>query len=349
MLTENQKIPCGGFRIGDGLTMEGDTLKSLGGGKQVQTDWTQNDTAAKDYIKNRPGGYEEGVEITWDGDTTGRVKATVDGMPYVWYKVSDKILTADQIIGGTVTGIYNGVSQSLVVTSNDIIRSDYGVVIGETALMISSEQGIFNMGDYNISIPESGIYFVSASDDESSLSLSSFSNITVHPFDDKYIPDTVARKDEIYTNYNHTMSITWDGNKNGKDTFVWNAFNYYKISDEVPVFKHIQSVSTSVSSSSSELSDLYEGENCYRAGSSIVVIKAGACKLATYEGGTILLFIAPSTGIYFWTNNSSDAYQTSLTASLFIEQDGIIVNSASKKWKIAVDDSGVISATEITE
>ena len=25
------KVPCGGFRIGDGLTMEGDTLKSLGG------------------------------------------------------------------------------------------------------------------------------------------------------------------------------------------------------------------------------------------------------------------------------------------------------------------------------
>lgn len=31
MSTENQKIPCGGFRIGDGLTMDGDTLKSLGG------------------------------------------------------------------------------------------------------------------------------------------------------------------------------------------------------------------------------------------------------------------------------------------------------------------------------
>lgn len=29
-MNEN-KIPCGGFRIGDGLTMEGDTLKSLGG------------------------------------------------------------------------------------------------------------------------------------------------------------------------------------------------------------------------------------------------------------------------------------------------------------------------------
>lgn len=31
MATENQKIPCGGFRIGDGLAMDGDTLKSLGG------------------------------------------------------------------------------------------------------------------------------------------------------------------------------------------------------------------------------------------------------------------------------------------------------------------------------
>ena len=27
----NKKIPCGGFYLGDGLAMEGDTLKSLGG------------------------------------------------------------------------------------------------------------------------------------------------------------------------------------------------------------------------------------------------------------------------------------------------------------------------------
>ena len=26
-------------------------------GEQVQPDWNQNDTSAKDYIKNRPGGY----------------------------------------------------------------------------------------------------------------------------------------------------------------------------------------------------------------------------------------------------------------------------------------------------
>lgn len=33
MINENNnKIPCGGFYLGDGLTMDGNTLKSLGGG-----------------------------------------------------------------------------------------------------------------------------------------------------------------------------------------------------------------------------------------------------------------------------------------------------------------------------
>ena len=122
---------------------------------------------------------------------------------------------------------------------------------------------------------------------------------------------------------------------------------YYKISDDVPAFKRIQSLSTT-SNGGSELSDLYEGENCYRAGFSIVVTKAGACQLAVDEGSTMWSFTAPSAGIYFWTNNT-DRYQTSLELTSFIEQDGIIVNSANKKWKIAVDDSGAISATEITE
>lgn len=196
MANENNKIPCGGFYLGDGLTMDGNTLKSLGG-KQVQTDWNQNDATAKDYIKNRPGGYEAGFEITWDGDTTGRAKATVENVPGAGYKVSDKILTADDIIGGTITVIQNGVSQSLVVPSDEIFRSDYGVVVGENAIMISAKQGIFNIGGYNISIPESGIYFASVSVGGNSMSVSSFSNIIAHPFDDKYIPDTVARKAEL--------------------------------------------------------------------------------------------------------------------------------------------------------
>lgn len=306
----------------------------------MQSNYTQNDPTAKDYIKNRPGGYEEGFEITWDGNTTGRVSATAEGMSFAWYKVSDEILTADQVIGGTITQVRGSESQTIPVT--DYREMEDIMLLGEMAIMIA-KKSVTPTTEFPISIPEPGVYFIS----NDTTHISSFSNITVHPFDDKYIPDTIARKDEIYTNYNHTMSITWDGNKDGKDTFAWNDFRYYKISDDVPVFKRIQSVSTS-SNGSSELSDLYEGENCYCAGFSIVVTKAGACQLAANKGGTMQPFTAPSAGIYFWTNKTG-AYQTSLELTSSIEQDGIIVNSASKKWKIAVDDNGVISATEIPE
>ena len=57
-MSNKVKIPCGGFYIGDGLTMDGNTLKRSGGGERVQSDWNQNDSSAVDYVKNRTH-YEE--------------------------------------------------------------------------------------------------------------------------------------------------------------------------------------------------------------------------------------------------------------------------------------------------
>ena len=263
--------------------------------------------------------------------------------------MSDKTLTADQLIGNTLTIVENGETRRNAVVDDHITEMEFGYLVYDFALMVATTQGTFNMNGANVSIPEPGIYFVSVSTDGFSLLTTSLSNIIIHPFDDKYIPDSIARKDEVYTNGNHTMTITWDGNKDGKSTFVYNGEHYYKISDTVPEFKRIQSVSTSRSSDGTKFTTFFEGKNCYKVGLGIVVTKAGACQLAVDEGGAMKQFTAPSAGIYFWTNDSMSAYQTSLEASLFIEQDGIIVNSASKKWKIAVDDNGVISATEIPE
>lgn len=52
-------------------------------------DWNQNDPNAKDYIKNRPGGYViPPFEITWDGDTTGKDTVDLDGITMV--KIADE-------------------------------------------------------------------------------------------------------------------------------------------------------------------------------------------------------------------------------------------------------------------
>lgn len=165
---------------------------------EVETpDYAQNDPIAKDYIKNRPGGYEEGWEITWDGDTTGRTSMTAEGLPHVWYKVSDNLLTADQVIGGTITLIRNGVSQQMIITDKVFIEAEFGYMVGDIAIFIAAKTGDFNADGLNIRIPEPGVYFLNVSAGGMSLSASSLSNIIARPFDDKYIPDTIARKAEL--------------------------------------------------------------------------------------------------------------------------------------------------------
>ena len=69
------KVPCGGFVLGEGLALgeDGKTLNVTGGGSQA--DWNQNDETAKDYVKNRPGGYDikELVTVTDETATSGQL------------------------------------------------------------------------------------------------------------------------------------------------------------------------------------------------------------------------------------------------------------------------------------
>lgn len=149
----NNKIPCGGFYLGDGLTMDGNTLKSLGG-KQVQTDWNQNDATAKDYIKNRPGGYTKtttGYEITWDGVVGDKV--VVDGGDAQLVKVSDRVFTVEELIGATVT-----VGDQSVTINNDSIQSQNGVIIEDVGVFVCATPTTIQ----GFMIPEAGTYFVKA-------------------------------------------------------------------------------------------------------------------------------------------------------------------------------------------
>ena len=49
------KIPCGGFKLDEkSFSLDENGVLSVSGGGGVQSDWNQNDSAAADYIKNRP-------------------------------------------------------------------------------------------------------------------------------------------------------------------------------------------------------------------------------------------------------------------------------------------------------
>ena len=118
----------------------------------IQSDMAQNDSAAPDYIKNRTH-YEETtvvnepLNITWDGNTEGLVSVA-----NMFFKVSDIILTDEQIASATVcdnSGQYSDSYQK--------INDNISLVGGEMGVMFVNADNVEMTG---FVIPEAGIYFI---------------------------------------------------------------------------------------------------------------------------------------------------------------------------------------------
>lgn len=91
-------------------------------------DWSQNDEAASDYIKNRPGGYTmnyPALNIEWDGVIGDRV--VVDYKSAKFVKISDKIPKVEQLVGGTLSAKQGDMSDAIIITDDDIFDSGNGV------------------------------------------------------------------------------------------------------------------------------------------------------------------------------------------------------------------------------
>jgi hypothetical protein len=139
--------------LGEGLALgeDGKTLNVSGGGSQA--DWNQNDETAADYVKNRPGGYTQvthGYEITWDGVVGDKV--VVDGGDVLFVKVSDRVFTAEELIGATVTVVGD---RSFTI-NNDNIQSYDGVIGVRSDVLVCTSPTTIE----DITIPETGTYFM---------------------------------------------------------------------------------------------------------------------------------------------------------------------------------------------
>ena len=91
-------------------------------------DWSQNNEAASDYIKNRPGGYTvnyPALNIEWDGVIGDRVSVDVGEMKFV--KVSDEIPKVEQLVGGTMSVKQGDTSNAVSIPDNAIIDFGNGI------------------------------------------------------------------------------------------------------------------------------------------------------------------------------------------------------------------------------
>ena len=190
--------------------------------------------------------------------------------------------------------------------------------------------------------------------------------------DEKYLPDTVATKSDVEDarttannahtvarnnrevldgTFNSVATFTFDKQTSGRDTFVYNAFNYYKISDFNPSPEDVISFK-GTRENGNELSIITTGNNCAEYGLFIIIASAGVCSIPITET-TTMSFTAPSVGLYARYekgNTSSTAGTGEFTLRWPIE---ILLRSSqsykTKQFKIAVDDNGIIKIVNTSD
>ena len=346
-----KKISCGGFMLGEGLVLseDGKTLSVSGGGGSVPKPLTY------DYM---PEGYPTKSVQTTTLMEEQEVAFTSSGGAYM-----AQITNAFEIVEGqTYTVNWDGTEYECVGFT---MESDSGF----------GNLSILDMGE-DTGVPFLYIYggiFTLDTSASHTISVKTTEEV-ITPMAEEFIPLRVtavienaqtaanSAQDATYINtevldcaFSSVATFTFDKQTSGRDTFNFNSFNYYKISGFNPAPENVTSFK-GTRESGDELSSITIGKNCVEYGLFIVVASAGSCSLPITETVTDS-FTAPSAGLYA-SYKVGHTYQTAGTGEFTLRAStgssyitGLLLKSSTtdstKKFKITVDDSGTLKATEI--
>lgn len=153
-----------------------------------------------------PGG------IYWDGDTTNKESVQLEDGTFL-YKVSDEFYNIEDLLGKKVGAQAQRFYQEVSLSSNDIqsINEDLLIILHNAIIIALKETILEGVGTFS-----PGTYFAKKINENKTTSENSFSYIsyletdsTTKILDEKYIPDTIARVEDINTAINNiTHPIT---------------------------------------------------------------------------------------------------------------------------------------------
>ena len=316
--------------------------------------------------------YKNGINIEWDGNTAGLEGVEGELSYFTFYKMSDEIIDDETLRQMTIIMKKDGADTEMSVGAamdefaqgaNSSEADSLGICISDDYVNIAFLAIVRkdNLTYRNVTFEHAGVYFMYAMDEMRTVALKS-NDAKLKTVDPVFLPQDnespyILRTPRLGVT---TRKIEWDGNIEGRDYLTRNGWNYYKVSDEVPVFDnilyaHTQEFDGETGEPSDTSNALHEGENCYRLGRAIVVTVAGegSCKDNKPGAGTSSVdrFTAPSTGIYLWKNDTYGDRDGILTIKEIenLVQEAIVLTGRKKKFYITVDDNGNLTATEVGE
>lgn len=160
-------------------------------------------------LTDKPFGEEGLAPITWDGVVGDRTTAVIgedESGTALFVKVSDKILSADTYVGSTVA---TQSGQSITLEPSHVVEMGGVLVAGELMVVtVANDEFSTNLGGLapiDILFPEAGTYFIYQHVIDTDLGTEydiytasvSFTGSTIKTLDEKFIPDTIARKADV--------------------------------------------------------------------------------------------------------------------------------------------------------
>lgn len=227
-------------------------IPQSGSGSSVQADLNQNDEAAPDYVKGRTH-YEVNNYnvITWDGSTEGRDVPLHNGEPLGnIYKISDLVPVKDDLVGQEIEKVVNGEVTRIIIEESRFREFDGYTLVspnGSAAFYIFYKTETSN----GITVPSTGVYGIASNGNY--VSKISYGSTTVKKLDEKFIPNTIARvndikehksltisvndKNAVYNGYNETSVVIdtskdWNQNDENASDYIENRTHYVEYDKE---------------------------------------------------------------------------------------------------------------------
>lgn len=276
------------------------------------------------------------VTIEWDGNKEGREVISKPNEDMYFVHVSDITPTTSEIINATVyaTESYGNEVYEYVMTEEEaywgrFTLTEYTDDVYEVSTVPNSSRANFVVVKVDgaslsngLIFPKAGVYF-SKDEDAYMSGLSLLEYTEIRKIDEKFIPDSIARMDDItWDNLEDkpfgelNVAIEWDGNTSDRDSAT-GSYTWYHVSDNVPtVDELIDGIYTVYLHSNSSFNPvkitnrkINISGDCIIVDTYILIAKADN---AVIEEGSPYPEVLPKAGIYF-INISGNGYCSSLS------------------------------------